>query len=241
MVLLTLLLVVCFRRRKNKARRQEKYHSVNLHSPRSQSPIGPQHIGEPAEDNLTPFVPPTQSNTALAYYGNDGSSVQKTASSHPSSSHYRPRPDVYPQSFSQGMTTSTDQRSSSYSSGVVTPPPHFDSRPMSTLQTSTYDTGSRPATYAVQNPAPPQGGEGIAPGSTVTAADWKLAEARRQAHESQSAGQSSHPVSSVTTSQPSRPVSPVPVVFQHQDGGTVIELPPAYREYPVAPTAPPPP
>jgi hypothetical protein len=274
MILLSLLLLVCFRRRKNKARRElgresrGNYHSTNLDSPGSQSPIGAQYIGERVQANLTPFVPPTHPthpNNALAYYGDDSrSSVQKTQSPHPSSlrsfSQYQARPEdrphsqgsgwspgyaypppspsVYPLSIYQGMTSSTDQRSSTHSGGVVTPPPHFDPRPMSTPQTSTYDTGSRPSTYAVQNPAPPRGGEGNALASAVTAADWKQAEARRQARESQSAGQSSRPVSSATTSLSPRPVT---AVFQHQDSGNVVELPPAYREYLVSPTSPPPP
>jgi len=134
MVLLSLFLLVCFRRKKNKVRRKggvglwerKRYHkpSLNLSPDGGQAPIARPNVGEPVHQNHvqpTPYVlPDTRSSAALSYYGdNPTSPIQNRSSQYllpssvPTSTNYQQqRPEDRPRSQSYG-----------WQSGYAYPPP----------------------------------------------------------------------------------------------------------------------
>ncbi len=253
MIVFGVLLFVYFRR-KNRARggggvglwERKRYHKPGL----DYSPDGSQAPFTHHNQNHvqpTPFVlPSTQSNAALSYYGDSSTSSSKnTSSQYPTSTaalvptQYQQAPEgrqwregsgqqsgfaypppssvssVYPPSAPHSAMTPPEQRASYYTENATHLGPQ--GTPM-TSRTSVYNDGpSRHSTYTVQNPPSQR--------ASVSAAARKAAEAQLEREDP-------------PRNQQSPPVGAGVQVYQHQDAGSVIELPPAYRE--ISQTAPPP-
>lgn len=249
-VLLGLLFLLFFRRKKNDRRGEKggvreraRYHRPPLdQSPDgSQSPLAQNYIGEPVyqdNGNFTPFVLPARESAALSYYGNNPTSAtqggfpqyappssvlpptkyqrpedqQRTQSIAWQPGYVYPPPSPAPTSVYQGLAP-TEARTS-YSADVVPPLAHRSpGQTSTTLRSSVYsDSVSRKSTYTAPS-YPPQspGGER----TTETKGDPLL-------------------------NPPGRPTGGAPrPVYQHEDAGGVVELPPAYRDYTAPPSAPP--
>ena len=197
------------------------------------------------QDNaqFTPFALPTRENATLSYYGANPSSAtqdafpqyeppfsvlpptkyqrqedqQRTNSIGWQPSYVYPPPSPAPTSVYQGIAP-TEPRMS-YNADIP-PAAHLSpGQTSTTLRSSVYsDSASRKSTYTPPHPVRSPGSDRSTSvqGSADTKGDPLL-------------------------NQPVRPTGGASRVFQHEDAGGVVELPPAYRDYTAPSSAPPPP